>query len=243
MLAYVAMTLKNKRVVVIGGATGIGFAIAELAAADGADVVVASSSEANVNAAVGRLPNLTGLQVDLRDEAGVAAFFERLGPFDHLAITSGDWGGTMYASVRELDFDQARNGLTVRFWGSIAAVKYGARTIAADGSITLTSGMLAHRPVRSAPMTTAIAGAMEHLARGLAMDLAPVRVNAVCPGIVLTEHVKAQMPPGRLQAYTAALPIARSAEPAEAAAAYVYLMQSTYATGQILPVDGGGLLV
>jgi NAD(P)-dependent dehydrogenase (short-subunit alcohol dehydrogenase family) len=92
-------------------------------------------------------------------------------------------------------------------------------------------------------MTTAIAGARSIARPRARCSIAPVRVNAVCPGIVLTEHVKAQMPPGRLQAYTAALPIARSAEPAEAAAAYVYLMQSTYATGQILPVDGGGLLV
>ena len=74
------------------------------------------------------------------------------------------------------------------------------------------------------------------------MDLAPVRVNAVCPGFVLTEQLK-QMPEAMLQAATAAQPVPRAASPAEAAKAYVYLMLNSYATGQILPVDGGGLLV
>ncbi len=91
-------------------------------------------------------------------------------------------------------------------------------------------------------MATVIGGAAEHLTRGLAMDLAPVRVNAVCPGYVLTDHVK-QMPEAMLQSVVASLPVPRAATPAEAAKAYVYLMLNNYATGQILPVDGGGLLV
>ena len=74
------------------------------------------------------------------------------------------------------------------------------------------------------------------------MDLAPVRVNAVCPGIVLTEHVK-QMPEERLRTYVTRLPLPRGASPTEAATANVYLMLNSYVTGQILPVDGGGLVV
>jgi NAD(P)-dependent dehydrogenase (short-subunit alcohol dehydrogenase family) len=74
------------------------------------------------------------------------------------------------------------------------------------------------------------------------MDLAPVRVNAVRPGLVLTEHVK-QMPEAMLQPMVAPLPVPRGAAPAEAAKAYVYLMLNRYATVQILPVDRGGLLV
>jgi NAD(P)-dependent dehydrogenase (short-subunit alcohol dehydrogenase family) len=237
-----AMSLDGKRVVVIGGASGIGFAIAELAHAQGAAVVIASSTPANVNAAVERLPGATGRTVDLRDEANVAGFFGELGAFDHLAITAGDWSGSMFVSARDLDLTQARELLSVRFWGVLAAVKHGCRTIAQDGSITLTSGMLAHRPRKGAPLPTAMGGAVEYLARGLAMDLSPVRVNAVCPGLVLTDHVK-QMPEAMLQSMVAPLPMPRAASPAEAAKAYVYLMLNGYATGQILPVDGGGLLV
>ena len=235
--------LDGKRVVVIGGGSGIGFAIAELAQALDAEVVIASSRKESVDAAVKRLPGTTGGIVDLRDEASVVNFFEGLGTFDHLAITAGDWGGAMFAPTAEIDLAQAQEGLAVRFWGAIAAAKHGSSRIAQNGSITLTSGMLAHRPMKNAPIATAIGGAMEHLARGLAIDLAPVRVNAVCPGIILTEHVKQTMPEATLQAYVAPLPVSRGGSPAEAAQAYIYLMLNSYTTGQILPVDGGGMLV
>ena len=243
-MAGTAMSLDGKRVVVIGGASGIGFAVAELARAQGAAVVIGSSREANVSAAVECLQGATGRTVDLREEASVAGFFQALGAFDHLAITAGDWGGSMfYASSRDLDLEQARALLEVRFWGLLAAVKHGCRTIAQDGSITLTSGMLTHRPMKGAPLPTALGGAAEYLARALAMDLSPVRVNAVCPGIVLTDHVKQTMPEAMLQSMVAPLPVPRGASPEEAAKAYVYLMLNGYATGQILPVDGGGLVV
>lgn len=236
------MTLEGKRVVVIGGASGIGFAVAELARARGGIVVIASSSEARVNSAVARVAGSTGRTVDLRDEAGVAHFFDALGPFDHLVLTAGDWTRSTFISVRDLDLMQARDALAVRFWGALAAVKYGSRSIARDGSITLTGGMLAHRPAKNAPLPTAVGAAIEYLARGLARDLAPVRVNAVSPGLVLTEPVLA-MPEAVRQAMVDPLPLARAALPAETAQAYIYLMLSTYVTGQVLPVDGGGLLV
>jgi NAD(P)-dependent dehydrogenase (short-subunit alcohol dehydrogenase family) len=241
-LTNAAMSLEGKRVVVIGGATGIGFAIAELACELGATIIIGSSNDANVSAAVERLQDATGRAVDLRDEASVAGFFEAVGAFDHLAITAGDWGAPMFVSARDLDLTQARELLTVRFWGALAAVKHGCHTISQDGSITLTSGIIAHRPRKGTPMWTAVGGAIEHLARGLAMDLAPVRVNAVCPGLVLTEHLR-QMPEARLQSMVAPLPLPRGAVPAEAAKAYAYLMLNSYVTGQILPVDGGGLLI
>ena len=237
-----AMSLKGKRVVVIGGGTGIGYAIAELVHEQGASVVLGSSHKANVQAASKRLEGATGYTVDLRDEGGVKEFFRQVGAFDHLAITAGDWGGPMFVSIQELDLTQAQELLSVRFWGALAAVKHCCRTIAQDGSITLTSGMIGHRPRKGTPVAAAVGGAVEHLTGGLAMDLAPVRVNAVNPGYVLTQQLK-RMPEAMLQSVVALLPIPRAATPAEAAQAYVYLMLNSYATGQILPVDGGGLLV
>ncbi|MES5486048.1 SDR family oxidoreductase [Bradyrhizobium sp. INPA03-11B] len=236
------MSLKGKRVIAIGGSSGIGFAVAALARELGADVVIASSNAANVDAAVARLPGSSGRTVDLRDEAGVSRFFEQVGGFDHLAITAGDQGLPAFGAVRDLDLGVAREALTLRFWGSLAAVKHGSRAIAPNGSITLTGGLLAHRPQKGMPFVTAAAGAMESLARGLAVDLAPVRVNAVCPGLILTERVR-QMPEERVRGYVAGLPLPRAASPEEAATAYVYLMLNSYVTGQTLAVDGGGLLV
>ncbi len=238
-----SLSLNGKRVVVIGGSSGIGFAVAEMARGMGAEVVIASSRAAAVNEAVERLIGSTGRVVDLRDEAGIAEFFRGLGAFDHLAITAGDWGGAMFAPTADINLDQARDGFTIRFWGALAAAKHSCGSIARDGSITLTSGMLAHRPMKGAPVATAVGGAVEHLTRGLAIDLAPVRVNAVCPGLILTGHVKGMMPESRLRSFVAPLPVPRAGSPAEAAKAYVYLMLNDYATGQILPVDGGGLVV
>jgi NAD(P)-dependent dehydrogenase (short-subunit alcohol dehydrogenase family) len=237
-----AMSLDGKRVVVIGGASGIGFAVAALAREIGAEVVIASRNAAKVATAVECLSGATGGAVDLRDEASVSSFFETLGAFDHLAITAGDWGGTRFVATQDLDLVAARDGLEIRFWGVLAAVKHGSRMIAPDGSITMTSGLMAHRPRKGAPLATAIGGAVEYLARGLAVDLAPVRVNAVCPGMVLTETVK-QAPEETLRAWVAGLPLPRGASPTEAATAYVYLMLNGYVTGQAVPVDGGGLLV
>ena len=237
-----AMSLEGKRVVVIGGATGIGFAIAELAREQGATIVIGSSNKANVSAAAKRLQGAAGYAVDLRNQASVIGFFGEVGAFDHLAITAGDWGGPTFVSLQDLDLTQSQELFTVRFWGVLAAVKHCCQTIAQDGSITLTSGMIGHRPRKGTPVAAAVSGAVEHLTGGLAMDLAPVRVNAVCPGYVLTDQLK-RMPEAMLQSVVAPLPVPRAATPEEAAKAYVYLMLNGYATGQILPVDGGGSLV
>jgi NAD(P)-dependent dehydrogenase (short-subunit alcohol dehydrogenase family) len=236
------MSLDGKRVVVIGGASGIGFAVAAVSKEIGAEVVIASRNAEKVAAAVDRLPGATGGTVDLRDEASVAGFFETLGRFDHLAITAGDWGGARHVAMKDLDLTAARDSLETRFWGLLAAVKYGSRTIAPNGSITLTSGFMAHRPRKGAPLATAITGAVEHLARGLAVDLAPMRVNAVCPGMILTEIVS-QVPEETVRTWQEGLPLARGATPNEAATAYVYLMLNGNTTGQIVPVEGGGLLM
>ena len=234
--------LAGKRVVVVGGTSGIGLAVAEAARAQGAEVVLASRDAGRVEAAVRRLPGATGDTINLRDEAGIASFFDRVGPFDHLAMTAGDWVGGLFMGLDELDLLAARDAFEVRFWGALAAVQAALRTIRPDGSITLTGGMLTHRPRKGTLLATAVGGAVEVLARGLAMELAPVRVNAVCPGLILTEHVAAR-PEERRRAATAGLPVPRPGTPEEAALAYVYLMTNCYVTGQVLPVDGGGGLV
>lgn len=236
-------TLEGKTAVVIGGGSGIGLAVAEQASALGAQVVLGSTTAEKVKAAAAKLDRARGLAVDLRDQASVAQFFNEVGTFDHLAITAGDWIGPMYVPTRHIDVDAARDLFSVRFWGALSAVKAACDTITEDGSITLTSGVLAHRPMKGAPMMTAMSGAVEHLTRGLAVDLAPLRVNAVSPGLVLTDHVTAAMPGEMIQGIVGGLPLPRAAQPQEAARAYIYLMMNAYVTGQILPIDGGGMLV
>lgn len=236
-------SLKDKSVVIVGGASGIGFAVAKAALAEGAVVKIASSQAAKVEAAASSLgAGASGSVVDVTDEASVEALFQQLGPIDHLVFTAGDWGAGFGSPARNLDILAAEAGLKVRFWGALRVVKFGCRTLSEHGSITLTDGMLAHRPRKGAPVMTALLGAIEHLTPALAVDLAPIRVNAVCPGLVMTERTH-QMPEEMVKAFTARLPLPRAAEPSEVAEAYIYLMKGGYTTGQVLKVDGGGAWV
>ena len=234
--------LDGAKVVVIGGASGVGFAVAAAALEAGAQVVVGSSQAPRVEAAAEKLGRgAEGRTVDVKDEASVAAFFEAAGRFDHLVFTAGDWGH-MFGATRELDIEVSKARMEVRFWGAARAAKYAIKQMAAEGSITLTGGMLAHRPMPGAPLITASAHTTEGLAMGLARDLAPIRVNAVCLGLIMSEQVLG-MGEATIKAFTASLPLPRGRTVEEAAEAYLYLMRSTYVTGQVLRVDGGGSLV
>lgn len=238
-----ASSLAGQRLVLVGGTSGIGLGVATAALAEGAQVVVASSQAAHVEAAVTQLGvGASGSVVDVGDEASVARMFDEIGAFDHLTYSAGDWGPGMGSTARDLDLATAKAGFGVRFWGALTVVKYACRSISPSGSITLTDGMLAHRPRKGALVATAMLGGIEHLVRALAVDLAPVRVNGVCPGLILTDR-NSRMNEDMLKAYTSRLPLPRAGEPAEVAEAYLYLMRGGYTTGQVLRVDGGGSAV
>src|SRR5208337_3776773 len=154
-------SLNGQRIAIIGGSSGIGYAVAECALAEGARVMIASSNAANVEAAVARLgEGASGSVVNVNDEASVATFFKRLGEFNHLVFTAGDWGPSLFSGpVAKMDFNSASDGLKVRFWGALMAIKHGHSRILPNGSITLTDGALAHRPRKGAPLVTAFGGA------------------------------------------------------------------------------------
>jgi NAD(P)-dependent dehydrogenase (short-subunit alcohol dehydrogenase family) len=231
----VADKLDGKRVVLIGGTSGIGFAVAEAAKEAGAKVVVASSQQAKVDAAIKRLgAGAEGWTVDTGDEANVEQFFGKVGAFDHLVYTAGDWDGR---PTDQWDLESNQWIFRIRFWGALRAIKYARANISKDGSITLTDGAAGRRPRRGAAITAAGAMAIEHLVPGLAVDLAPVRVNCVCPGIILTEAVR--IPEDTLRRMTERQPIPRGGTPAECAEAYLYFMRGSYTTGHVLVVDGG----
>ncbi|HTP78262.1 MAG TPA: SDR family oxidoreductase [Rhizomicrobium sp.] len=236
------MSLNSKRIVIIGGSSGIGFAIAENAESEGANVVVASSNPAKVEAAVKSLSGrATGFTIDVTSEASVETVFSKIGRFDHLVTTAGDWKAKR-GPVPDMDLDAAKWNFAVRFWGALAAVKHAHKFIDPNGSITLTDGMVAHRPSKGSAVATAMAGAVEHLTRGLAVDLAPVRVNCVCPGLIRTgvwESIPEDRRAEQFERMTKRQPLSRVGEPSEAAEAYLYLMRGGYTTGQVLHVDGG----
>jgi NAD(P)-dependent dehydrogenase (short-subunit alcohol dehydrogenase family) len=238
------MTLVQKRVVVIGGSSGMGLATARAAALAGAAVTIASSRSDKVDAALAELPDSTAGEVlDIRDEAAVAALFDRVGKLDHLVFTAGD--AFTPRPLAELSLKDARSALEVRLWGAVTAIKHAAPRIQAEGSIALTTGTVGQRPVPGAALAAAGAGATEGLIRGLAAELAPIRVNAVRAGAVRTPLWDAipEAQHGPLFERLAARTLTNTVgEPEDLAMAHIYLMQNRYVTGTVLTVDGGLLL-
>lgn len=238
------MTLEGARILVVGGGSGIGFAVAQAALADGARPTLASTSAAKLEAASQKLGGVDTACLDITDEAAVAGYFASSGDFDHIVSTAGDWGKGRRAPLAEMDMVDAEGLFRVRFWGNAILAKHGAQRVPAGGSITLTSGMSAFRPQKGSVMATAMAGSIAHLTYGLAVELAPVRVNAVFPGGVATEIFHGLPDPVRAaeEARFKDQLLPRIAQPGEVAEAYLYAMKGSYTTGQILQVDGGSML-
>jgi NAD(P)-dependent dehydrogenase (short-subunit alcohol dehydrogenase family) len=237
------MSLTGKQIVIIGGTSGIGRAVAKAALDAGANVHIGSSNEGRLGTALELLgDSVNGTTVDVRDEASIDAFFAKIGTIDHLVYTAGDWERRKTQVGVKFDLADSRASVDTRFWGILLAIKYGLPHMAADGSITLTSGLYAHRPAKGTSLITAFNGAVEHLARGLALDLAPIRVNAVTAGFIDTE-AWAGMKDEIKQNITAHQAIPRPGLPEEVAQAYLYFMRAGYTTGQVSIVDGGGLFM
>ncbi len=239
------MSLTGKRVVVLGGTSGLGFAAAEAAARAGAGVVIASGTAERVARSLAVLPQgVEGHVADLTDEAQVSALFERIGAFDHLIYTAGD--PLMLGPLATTSLAEARRAFEVRFWGAMAAVKYGSPQIRPGGSIVLTMGIAAARPREGWVVPASILGAMEAMTRALAVELAPIRVNIVSPGVVKTALWDPLPEEAREALYRdvgAQLLVGRVGEAQEVAETYLYLMRQSFSTGQVIVVDGGGVLV
>jgi len=237
------MDLNGRTVVVIGGTSGIGLATARQAMAAGARVVVAGRDAKRVAAAGSSLPGVIAMQADVMDGDALDACFAAAGTVDHLVQAASNIAGGRLADTPE---EQLRPAVEVRLWGSIRAVQHALGRLAPDGSITLVSGGVSSRPVPGTAAGAAGAGAVEALARALAVELAPVRVNAVCPGMVATpmlDRIFGDQRDERFAAVAARLPVGRVGTADDIAAAILALATNGYITGEVLHVDGGERLV
>jgi NAD(P)-dependent dehydrogenase (short-subunit alcohol dehydrogenase family) len=230
----------HKRLVIIGGSSGMGLATAKAATAAGAQVVIASRSWEKLDKARREIGGDTeAVSLDVRDEAAIQAFFDQVGEFDHLTTPGSEVAGGPFltrdtAAVRA-DFDS-------KFWGQYLAAKYGAPHIRPGGSIVFFAGIYSQRPSAGVAGIAAINSAIEGLARALAVELAPIRVNAVSPGLIDTPIFAGMSKKDRdemFQQFAAAAPLNRVGRPEEIAQTVLYLMANTLATGSTLYVDGG----
>ncbi|MFF0257025.1 SDR family oxidoreductase [Micromonospora zamorensis] len=238
------MNLSDQRVVVLGGTSGIGLATATRAAREGAQVVVASRNQRSVDRALATLPTGTqGYVANLTDPGDVARLFQGLGPFDHLVYTAGEPLALM--SVDALNLAAARTAFDLRYFGSLSAVNAALPYLLPGGSVTLTTGTANHRPSAGWSVAASITGAIDALVRALAVELAPIRVNAVSAGVIRSPLWDSLPKETREQMYARlgeSLPLGRVGEPEEVAEAFVYLLRATYATGTVVTVDGGTLV-
>lgn len=237
------MTLMDKRLVIIGGTSGMGLATARAAAARGAQVVIAGRHYDKLEKAKKEIGGaVEGLTLDVTDEAEINAFFQFVGAFDHLTTPASSTRGGPFLT---LDLAAAQADFQSKFWGQYLAAKYGAPRIRAGGSIVFFAGMWSQRPPAGVATVAAINSAIEGLARALAVELAPIRVNAVSPGLIDTPIFsglpKAQKE-AMFKAFAAAAPVKRVGRPEDVAQTVLYLMTNPFTTGSTVYVDGGYLL-
>lgn len=236
------MKLQNQKVIVIGGSSGMGLGISEMAAREGAEVIIASRDLAKCQAAAQRLgARASGLAVDTTDEESVRELFARAGTVHHVLIP----GSTVKTGpVKATPAADVLDSLRSKFLGPVLCAR--AATFAPGGSLTLFSGILSRKPGNSS-LLAAINAAVESLAKGLAIELAPVRVNAISPGMTKETNAYAGMPEAAREAMfssiAAKLPIGRVGTPADIAEAALFLMTCGFVNGVVLDVDGGGLLL
>jgi len=234
-------TLTGQRVLVVGGSSGIGFETAAAAGSAGASVTIAARSEIKLKAAAEKLGDSVETEVlNTNDNVAIERFFAQDEPWDHIVISASQ---TKSGPVRGLDLGDAKAAMESKFWGAYRIARVA--RVRDNGSLTLISGFLSERPSASAVLQGAINAALEALARGLALELAPVRVNAVSPGLIETplwNDLPEEKRKAMFESAAARLPARRVGQPADIANAVLFLLTTPFATGSTVRVDGGGVV-
>ncbi|MEJ2060539.1 MAG: SDR family oxidoreductase [Gammaproteobacteria bacterium] len=240
--------LADQRVLVVGGSSGMGLALAEQLLADGAEVTIAGRSERRLSDVRQRLSNPEHLQTiaaDVTREGDVVQLFKTTGPLDHVVTTAADIAGA-YELLPSLEMSAIQRVIDSKLIGPLLLAKHGAPVLKSGGSITFTSGIAAYRPAPRGAAVAAVNGALASLAYALAVELGPLRVNVLSPGWVDTPiwtHVAGDAKAATLAGMAERLPVGRIGRPGDVAQAIKSLMLNGYITGTVLHVDGGQRLV
>ncbi|GAA3233820.1 SDR family oxidoreductase [Nonomuraea helvata] len=232
------------RVVIVGGTSGIGLGTAARLAAGGAEVFVTGRSEERLEAALKQLGDqASGEVVDARDSGAMRALFERLGTVDHVIITVTGRGGA--GPLSSLTGDAITSAVQNKLVPHLLTAQAALAALRPGGSITFVTAASAGAALAGVSVLAAVNGAIEAAVPGLAVELAPIRVNAVSPGVIDTDWWSGLGDEARaafLEGTAAALPVGRVGTPEDVAVTIEYVVRNSFVTGTVLTVDGGGRL-
>lgn len=236
------LSLTNKKVLVVGGSSGIGLGTAKMAAEAGAKVTIAGRSQDRLDAALKTLPKgVVARKLDATSDAEVEAFFKADPAWDHVVTSAGAGGRGALAGI---PMDQALAAMDGKFWAYYRIAR--AVKLAPDGSLTFVSGLLSQKPAPNAALVSAVNAAVEGLTGGLALDFAPARVNTICPGAVDTPLWDQLAPDARKALYervAKTLPTRLMGQPEHIAHAILMVMTNPYVTGTVMFIEGGSQLI
>jgi NAD(P)-dependent dehydrogenase (short-subunit alcohol dehydrogenase family) len=223
------------RAIVMGGTSGIGLATAEHLTAIGAEVTVTGRDQVKLTRVCGRFAGAERL--DGTDRDAVAAFFEGFGVFDHLVLAFSP-GPVGLGPIREVDMDAVEGA----FAGKLFAYLHAISCAQVRESITMISAASARAAAPGSVVLAAVNGAVERIVSPLAAELAPIRVNAVSPGVVDTpwwSFLPEEQRQAQFAAVAGSVPVGRVGSAEDVAEAVGYLARASLVTGTILSVDGG----
>jgi len=231
----------GRTVVITGGASGIGLATARMVVDRGGSVILMGRSREKLKAARAELGAAGSIaELDVTDEDAVRRAFTGIERIDHLITAAA---GTLRGRLVDLDTRRARQLFDAKFWGQHHCVKYAAPRIAAGGSVVLVSGWVSRKPVAEMSTLAAVDGAIEALTRTLALELAPVRVNAITPGQIDTPLWRSRLSEAEARAHFDRVaqghPVGRAGTAEDVAQAILFLMTNGFMTGAVLDIDGG----
>lgn len=234
--------LDGQRAWVHGGTSGIGLASARALAELGAEVAVAGSGRTPLDEALRRLPaGARGYTVDAGERAALEAAFAAFGPYDHLVVCVG--GGSAIGPYRDLTEEAMRAGFDNKFWHYQRVTRAGLAGLRGAGSITWITGAAGRTAIRGTSGLAATNGALQAMIGPLALELAPIRVNAVSPGFIDTPYWRKRMPEeARRKLYAemaAAVPVKRVGTPEDVAQAVAQVVANGFFSGAVIDCDGG----
>jgi NAD(P)-dependent dehydrogenase (short-subunit alcohol dehydrogenase family) len=235
------VSLAQQRILIVGGSNGMGLAAAQRLARIGADVLIAGRSQSRLDAALARIEGrAAGYVVDFTDAASLAALFERVGRIDHLVLAASSnaaWGPFSATSAEALR--RALESKLIGYWQTLqAALPH----ICRDGSVVMLAGAASRTALPGTAGLAAVNGGITQMARTLAKELAPLRINVVSPGLVDTpayDRLPAEAKAAMFDGAAKSLPVGRTGTADDIAQAIEFLIANGFTTGALIDVDGG----